>query len=125
MTWMETTAAPRSRGAVQGALRALGAARSWRTTPHALLGLPLGIGGWLVIAGLGVGWAAALWSLIEGPTGARWLAVAYVLVVVAVPVVAPWFVRACGALQRRRFRAVLGVGAPGAPPRARGGGRLR
>src|SRR4029453_8927368 len=109
MTWMETTAAPRSRGAAQGALRALWSPRSWRRTRHALLGLPVGIAGWLVIAGLGVGWAGALWSLIEGPTGARWLAVAYVLVVVAVPVVAPWFVRVCGALQRRRFRGVLGV----------------
>ena len=69
MTWMETTAAPRSRGAAQGALRALWSARSWRTTLHALLGLPLGVAGWVVIAGLGVGWAAALWSLIEGPTG--------------------------------------------------------
>jgi signal transduction histidine kinase len=125
MTWMETTAAPRSRGAAQGALRALWSARSWRTTLHALLGLPLGIAGWVVIAGLGVGWAAALWSLIEGPTGARLLAVAYVLVVVGVPVVAPWCVRACSALQRLRFRAVLGVELPVPPPRARGGWPLR
>ena len=125
MTWMETTAAPRSRGAARGALRALWSARSWRTTLHALLGLPLGIAGWVVIAGLGVGWAAALWSLLEGPTGGRQLAVAYVLVVVAVPVVAPWCVRALSALQRLRFRAVLGVELPVPPPPARGGWPLR
>jgi signal transduction histidine kinase len=125
MTWMETTAAPRSRGAAQGALRALWSARSWRTTLHALLGLPLGVVGVVVIAGLGVGWAAALWSLLEGPTGGRQLAVAYVLVVAAVPVVAPWCVRACGALQRLRFGAVLGVELPAPPPRTRGGWPLR
>jgi signal transduction histidine kinase len=124
MTWMETTAAPRSRSAVQGALGALWSARSWRTTLHALLGLPLGVAGGVVIAGLGLGWGAALWSLIEGPTGGRRLAVAYGLVVVAVPVVAPWCVRACGALQRRRFRAVLGLELP-PPPRAPGAWPLR
>ena len=106
------------------ALGALWSARSWRTTLHALAGLPLGVGGWVVVVGLGVVWAAALWSLIEGPTGSRWLAVAYVLVVVAAPVALPWCVRAGTALQRRRFRAVLGVELP-APPRAAGAWPLR
>jgi signal transduction histidine kinase len=125
MTWMETTAAPRRRSAAQGALRALWSARSWRTTLHALLGLPLGVAGWVVIAGLGVGWAAALWSLVEGPTGGRQLAVAYAVAVVAVPVVAPWCVRACSALQRLRFRAVLGVELPAPPARPAGAWPLR
>jgi signal transduction histidine kinase len=125
MTGMETTAAPRSRGAAQGALRALWSARSWRATVHALLGLPIGVAGWMAVAGLGVGWAAALWSLLEGPTGGRRLAVAYGLVVVAVPVVAPWFVRACSALQRLRFRSVLGLELPAPPPPAPGGWPLR
>ena len=120
MTWMDTTTAPRRRSAVASALRALWSARSWRTTFHALVGLPLGVGGWVVIVGLGVVWVAALWSLIDGPTGGRLLAVAYVLVVVAVPVALPWCVRACSALQRLRFRAVLGVELL-APPRAAGG----
>jgi signal transduction histidine kinase len=60
---------------VRGAVRALWSARSWRTTLHALIGLPVGVAGFLVVAGLGVGWAAALWSLIEGPTvagGSPW-----------------------------------------------------
>ena len=124
MTWMDTTTAPRRQGAVASALGALWSARSWRTTLHALAGLPLGVGGWVVVVGLGVVWAAALWSLIDGPTGSRWLAVAYVLVVVAAPVALPWCVRAGTALQRRRFRAVLGVELP-APPRAAGAWPLR
>ncbi len=52
MTWMETTAAPRSRSALQGALRALWSARSLRMTLHALLGLPVGVAGGVVIVGL-------------------------------------------------------------------------
>jgi signal transduction histidine kinase len=121
MTSIDTTTA---RGASASALRALWSARSWRATLHALAGLPLGIGGWVVIVGLVVVWSAALWSLIDGPTGGRLLAVAYVLVAVAVPVALPWCVRACSALQRARFRAVLGVELL-APPHAPGGWLLR
>jgi signal transduction histidine kinase len=124
MSRMDTTTAPRRRSLVASALRALWSARSWRATLHALVGLPVGVGGWVVIVGLGVVWAAALWSLIDGPTGARLLAVADVLVVVAVPVALPWCVRACSALQRWRFRAVLGVELL-APPPPTGGWPLR
>jgi signal transduction histidine kinase len=91
---------------VLGALRS---ARGWRATLHALLGLPLGIGGFAVIAGLVAIWAAAVWSLIDGPTGAWWLIVLYVVVAVASPVPLLWCVRALSTLQRLRFRAVLGV----------------
>jgi signal transduction histidine kinase len=109
MSWIDTATAPRPRSLVAGALRALWSPRSRRATLHALVGLPLGVGGWVVIVGSVVVWAAALWSLVDGPTGGRLLAVLYVLVVVAVPVALPWCVRAFGTLQRRRFRAVLGV----------------
>jgi signal transduction histidine kinase len=124
MSWMESTAALRPRSVAAGALRALWSPRSWRATLHALVGLPLGAGGWVVIVGSVFVWAAALWSLVEGPTGGRLLAVLYVLVVVAVPVVLPWCVRAAGTLQRRRFRAVLGVELL-APPDAMGAWPLR
>src|ERR671922_109733 len=105
------------------ALRALWSARSWRATLHALLGVPLGAGAFAVIAGLVVVWAAAVWSLADGPTGARWLAVLYVVVALAVPVALPWCVQAFGAVQRARFRAVLGVEVAAPPQGAGGGGR--
>jgi signal transduction histidine kinase len=124
MSRMDRTAAPRPRRVVAGALRALWSPLSWRATLHALVGLPLGVGGWVVIVGLVFAWVAALWSLVEGPTGSRLLAVLYVLVVVAVPVALPWCVRAFGALQRLRFRAVLGVELL-APPRPTGAWPLR
>jgi signal transduction histidine kinase len=113
-----------ARGAPASALRALWSARAWRSTLHALAGLPLGIGGGVVIVGLVVVWSAALWSLIDGPTGGWLLAVSYVLAVALAPVALPWCVRAGSALQRARFRAVLGVELP-APPRAPGGWPLR
>jgi signal transduction histidine kinase len=121
MTSIHTTTA---RGAPASALRALGSARAWRATLHALAGLPLGIGGGVVIVGLVVVWSAALWSLIDGPTGGWLLAVSYALTVALAPVALPWCVRAGSALQRARFRAVPGVELP-APPRAPGGWPLR
>jgi signal transduction histidine kinase len=121
MTSIHTTTA---RGAPASALRALWSARAWRATLHALAGLPLGIGGGVVIVGLVAVWSAALWSLIDGPTGGWLLAVSYALAVVLAPVALPWCVRAGSALQRARFRAVLGVELL-APPRAPGGWPLR
>ena len=121
MTSIHTTTA---RGAPASALRALWSARAWRATLHALAGLPLGIGGVVVIVGLVVVWSAALWSLIDGPTGGWLLAVSYALAVALAPVALPWCGRAGSALQRARFRAVLGVELL-APPRAPGGSRLR
>jgi signal transduction histidine kinase len=121
MTSIHTTTA---RGAPASALRALWSARAWRATLHALAGLPLGIGVGVVIVGLVVVWSAALWSLIDGPTGGWLLAVSYALAVALAPVALPWCVRAGSALQRARFRAVLGVELL-APPRAPGGWPLR
>ena len=105
-------------------VQALWSARSWRATLHALLGAPLGAAAGAVIAGLVVVWGAAVWSLAAGPTGARWLAVLYVLVAVAGLVGLPWCVQGFGAVQRARFRTVLGVEIA-APPRAAGRWPLR
>src|ERR687888_235790 len=83
-----------------------------RATLHALVGLPLGVGACTVLAGVVVVWYAAIWSLVDGPTGAPVLAVVYVVVAVASPLPLLWCVRGFGAVQRARFRAVLGVEIP-------------
>jgi signal transduction histidine kinase len=106
------------------ALRALWSARSWRATVHALVGLVAAAGAGAVLAGLLLAWLAAIWSLLEGPTGGRWLAATYVVVAAAGPVALLWCVLGFGAAQRARFRATLGVEIP-APPLAAGTGPLR
>ena len=97
-------------------------ARDWRPTAHALAGLAAGALTAAVLGGLVIGWLAAALSLIEGPTGGWELAWFYVAVVLAGPVLLLWAVQGLGALQRVRFRAILGVEIA-APPRAAGGGR--
>ena len=117
MTSIDTTI---TRRAPAGALRALRSARSWRATLHAVAGLPLAVASVVLIATLVLLWSAAVWSLVGGPTGAWFLVLTYVVVAVLGPVVLPWLVRGCGAVQRARFRGLLGVElAP--PPRAPGG----
>jgi signal transduction histidine kinase len=106
------------------ALGAMRSARSWRATLHALAGLPLGLGAGAALAGVVVVWVAAVWSLVDGPTGAPVLAVLYVVVAVASPLPLLWCVRGFGAVQRARFRAVLGVEIP-APPNGAGDWPLR
>ncbi len=106
MTSIDVTTARR---APAGALRALWAPRNWRATLHAVAGLPLAAGAWLSVAVLAVGWGAAVWSLIDGPTGAWILAVFYVLVALAAPLAFPWVVRAFGAAQRARLQGLLEV----------------
>src|SRR4029453_9832357 len=71
MSWMET-------------------ARDWRPTVHALAGLAAGALTAAVLGGLVVGWLAAIWSLIDGPTGGWELAWFYVVVTLAGPLVRPW-----------------------------------
>jgi signal transduction histidine kinase len=105
MTWMKT-------------------ARGWRATVHALAGLAAGALTATVLGGLVLGWLAAIWSLVDGPTGGWELAVFYVLVALAGPVLLLWGAQALGALQRARFRAVLGVEIA-APPAAAGSWPLR
>jgi signal transduction histidine kinase len=106
MTSIDVTGAWRAPG---GALRALWAPCSWRAALQAVAGLGLAAGAWLSVAVLAVGWGAAVWSLINGPTGAWGLAVFYVLVAVAAPLAFPWVVRAFGAAQRARLHGILGV----------------
>jgi signal transduction histidine kinase len=118
MTSVETPTTRRRggrRAAALVALAGLRSGRSWRATLHALLGLPAGLGGGAVVAGLALLWAAAVWSLVEGPTGGWWLAVLYVLTALAGPLLLPWAVDLLGAAQRARFRATLGIEIP-APP---------
>jgi len=98
MTWMDT-------------------ARNWRPTLHALAGLAAGLVGGAVLGMLVLVWLAAIWSLIDWPVGGWGRATLYVAVVLAGPVLLLWAVRGLGALQRARFRAVLGIDIPAPPAR--------
>ena len=98
-------------------------ARDWRPTAHAMAGLAAGALTAAVFGGLVIGWLAAVWSLIDGNTGAWELAWFYVVVILAGPVLLLWAVQGLGVLQRERFGAVLGVEIA-APPRAVGGSSL-
>ncbi len=124
---MTTTERPDDRrpaGVLLVALGAIRSPRSWRATLHALAGLALGLGAGTALAGVVVVWGAAVWSLLDGPTGAPVLAVVYVVAAVAAPLPLLWCVRGFGAVQRARFRAVLGVEIP-APPGGAGDWPLR
>jgi signal transduction histidine kinase len=100
-------------------------ARDWRPTVHALAGLAAGALTGLTFGGLLLCWLAAIWSLLEGPVGARELTVLYVVVALAGPLLLLWWVQGLGALQRARFRAALGVEIPAPPGRAAGSRPLR
>jgi signal transduction histidine kinase len=89
---------------------------SWRATLHALLGLLIVA----VPAALVVVWGAAVLSLAQGATGAPVLTVIYVLVAVISPVLLLWLLGTLSAVQRARFRAVLGVEIPRPPRRVAG-----
>jgi signal transduction histidine kinase len=107
-------------GVYRDAMTWMNAARDWRPTVHALAGLAAGAVTGTLLGGLVLGWLAAIWSLVDGPTGAWELAWFYVAVALAGPVLLLWAVQGLGALQRERFRALLGAGIA-APPRAGGG----
>jgi signal transduction histidine kinase len=94
--------------------------RSWRPTLHALAGLVAGAGGGVALGALVVIWLAAIWSLIDWPVGGWGNALLYAAAALAGPVLLLWAVRGLGAMQRARFRAVLGVEIP-APPRVAAG----
>jgi signal transduction histidine kinase len=99
---------------------ALWAARSWRATAHALVGLPVGVLGFTLICGLPIGAAyCAVWSLLYASPGDWPLTTAFLLLTVVAPVSALWSVRALTALQRRRFQTLLGIEIP-PPPRSDG-----
>jgi signal transduction histidine kinase len=99
---------------------ALWSARSWRATVHALAGLPAGLVGFALTCGLPIGAAyCAVWSLLYAAPG-RWLWTGgFVLLAVVAPLPAPVAVRAMTALQRRRFRVLLGVEIPAPPGKVR------
>ncbi|WP_435869605.1 histidine kinase [Actinoplanes xinjiangensis] len=97
---------------------ALWAARSWRATAHALVGLPLGVVGFALTGGLPIGAAyCAGWSLLYAAPDAWPMTVMFLLLTVVSPLPALWSVRGLTALQRRRFRTLLGVDIPPLPRR--------
>src|ERR1700722_62433 len=102
----------------RAALGALRAAATWRATGNALAGLLAALAGGLLLGGLALIWGAAIVSLAEGPGGGGRAALSSVLVV-AIPVLAPWAVQGLTALQRSRLRTTLGVEIP-APVRTAG-----
>ena len=70
-------------------------------------------------------WVAAIWSLIEGPTGAPSLVWIYAATVPVAPFVLLWAVGNFAGRQRARFRRTLGVDIPTPqPPPVRGWWRL-
>src|SRR5690349_12499964 len=85
------------------------APRTWRVTFHGVAGTLLGATTGMVIWLVVVLWWAALLSLVEGPVGHWLLPVLYVCVVAFGPLTLLPFVRFFSALQRERFRALLGV----------------
>jgi signal transduction histidine kinase len=90
-------------------LRPLSSPRTWQATFHVVAGMFLGATTGAVIWLVGVLWWAAGWSLVDGPTGHWMLPVLYVAVAVLAPLAAPPCARFYSALQRERFRALLGV----------------
>jgi signal transduction histidine kinase len=84
---------------------------TWRATKNALAGLLAGLAGGVLLGVLIVPWGAALVTLIEGPGGWAHAAI-YAAVVLVVPLLVPWVVQGLSALQRSRFRAMLGAEIP-------------
>ncbi|WP_412748772.1 histidine kinase [Krasilnikovia sp. M28-CT-15] len=90
-------------------VRALSSPRAWRATFHAMAGMFLGATTAAMVWLLAVLCGAAVASLVTGPTGDRLLIVLYVLVALVGPLALLPCVRFLSALQRERFRALLGV----------------
>jgi signal transduction histidine kinase len=97
---------------LQAAPRALWPAGGGRVTAHVLAGLVVAAAGVLVVAAVVVVWWSAVWSLVTGPTGGWYLAVIYAATALAGPVVVLLCGPVFGALQRERFRRLLGVDIP-------------
>jgi signal transduction histidine kinase len=90
-------------------LRPLSSPRTWQATFHVVAGMFLGVTTGTVIWSVGVLWWASVLSLVEGPTGHWSLLVLYMVVAVLGPAALPPLTRFFSALQRERFRALLGV----------------
>jgi signal transduction histidine kinase len=92
---------------------ALWAPRTWRATLHALTGLLIVV----ITAVLALLWAAAVIALVEGNKGAPILTAVWAVGAVLGAIPLAWWLTVLGAVQRARFRAVLGVDIPApAPP---------
>ncbi|GAA4600427.1 signal transduction histidine kinase [Actinoplanes octamycinicus] len=106
-------AIPRRGGALRTVLRALWPARTWRATLHALTGLPLGVAAFALTCGLPVGAGySAIWSLLYASGDDLALTILFIVLTVTATLALPWVVRGLSAVQRRRFRALLGVEIP-------------
>ncbi|GAA2686865.1 hypothetical protein Apa02nite_099710 [Actinoplanes palleronii] len=93
---------------------------STKRTVHALTGLPVGVLSFALTAGLPIGLGyCAVWSLIYASPDAWALTATFVVLTVLAPVLVVPAVPRLTALQRRRFRAFLGVEILPAPPRGR------
>jgi len=90
-------------------LRPLASPRAWQATFHVVAGMFLGATTGAVLWLVGLLWSAAVISLAKGPTGHWLLPVLYVVAAVLGPLSLLPCVRFFSALQRERFRAVLGV----------------
>jgi signal transduction histidine kinase len=82
---------------------------SERPALHVLAGVALAVVSGAVLGLLFILWAAALWSLVTGPTGAWYLDVLYVLMVLVGPIALLWCVWEFAAVHRARFPRWLGA----------------
>ena len=105
----------RAAAAPQAAISALWAPRSWRATLHALTGLAV-VAVTFFLLSL---WLLDIVTLADGPGDDAVLNAFYVIVAVAGPVPLLWWLGTLSAVQRVRFRTVLGIDIP-APPRMPG-----
>jgi signal transduction histidine kinase len=99
---------------VPAVVRALWAARTRRATGNALAALAVAVVGIVLLGGLGIITAAAVYSLVHWPVGGWAHAALYVAVVLAAPVLVLWAVQGLTALQRSRLHATLGLELPAA-----------
>lgn len=100
-------------GVLTSVLGAAWSARGWRATAHALLGLPVGLLAFALtwVAPVAVVYGA-VWSLVYASPDDRTRTVGLVALSVLLPLPVLAAVRGLGALQRRRFRGLLGVDLP-------------
>src|SRR5215475_13798450 len=109
------TSADRTARRVSAAVSALWSGPAWRATGNALAALLVGSVGGILLGGIALIWVAAIVSLIQWPVGGWALAVLYIAVVVAGPVLVLWAVQGLTALQRSRLRATVGLDIPAGP----------
>ena len=97
---------------VPAVVRALWSAPTRRATGNALAALLVATVGIVLLGGLIVVTGGAIYSLVNWPVGGWALAVLYVAMVLAAPVLVLWVVQGLTALQRSRLHATLGLELP-------------